>query len=336
MNYVSISWKSEKALETLSTTIYRIGTIILDARSSDITLANRNIKQAQTIVPISTAARSSYANRKKNPQRIRTMPVRRRYFRSNEPKLASRNEQQIQTMEPTKHVPTIDDVKLILRDTVKTCGDDIACCSLLSDGRMIFSCYSSNKMYVIRSDGVLDFTFKSGTRTSHLHYIEESNKLVVTSGFDYTCIKVINMINRKTEKVIDVGSENYGIVHKDGKLFYNGHYAGISFVSLDNGSVTRLVFGTLHRYSSIAMWSDYLYFINENDSVTCCDIQGAFRWKSKLNGFLKDARGITVDTKGYVYVSGFLSNNVVRISPDGAKHKLLISEEKGLNRPQAM
>ncbi|CAC5416453.1 unnamed protein product [Mytilus coruscus] len=66
MNCVSISWKSDKALETLSTTIYKIGNIILKVRSSDVTLANRNNEKAQTIVPIRIEARSSYANRKKN------------------------------------------------------------------------------------------------------------------------------------------------------------------------------------------------------------------------------------------------------------------------------
>ncbi|XP_052075684.1 uncharacterized protein LOC127713096 [Mytilus californianus] len=285
LNHVIISFENENTLKSLPTILNKMGTIILDTRSSDITLTRHKNKQAQIIVPIT-------------------------------------------------YVLTIDDLKLTLRQTVKTIGKDITGCSLLPDGRMIFSCYTSNKIYVIKNDGSLDFTLQPGERTSHINYIEDSQKLVVTSGMD-SSITIIDMKNRKTEKSIKVGSWIYGIVHKDGKLFYNGFEGGLCVVSLDDDSVTQLVNVNLPSNRSIAIWSDHLYYIT-NDSLTCCDLQGKFKWKTDPAAFLNSVLGITVDNHGRVYVSGRHSNNVVVISPDGNKHRVLLSEIDSLKQPKAV
>ncbi|XP_071178297.1 uncharacterized protein [Mytilus edulis] len=249
--------------------------------------------------------------------------------------LSKRKNKQAQIMLPITHVPTIDDIKLTLIQTVKTIEKYIINCSILPDGRMIFSCLVSNQINLMKTDGSLDFKLKRRGRTSHIHYIEESQKLVVTSGTEKS-ITIIDMKNRKTEKLISVGSGIYGIVHKDGKLFYNGCTSGLCVVSLDDDSVTQLVNVTLSQYSSIAIWSDQLYYIDNGNSVTCCDLQGKLKWKFELPEFLKIARGITVDNYGRVYVSGGPSSNVVVISPNGQKHRVLLSQKDGLSYPEAL
>ncbi|XP_063448365.1 uncharacterized protein LOC134727898 [Mytilus trossulus] len=285
MNHVTISFETEHTFETLPTALNKMGTIILDTRSSDVTLTSRKNKEAQIMVP-------------------------------------------------NTHVATIDDINLTLKQTVKTIGTDITDCSLLPDDRMIFS-NNGGQINMMKTDGSLDFTLQTGSLTSHIHYIEDSQKLVVTSGRDKS-IKLIDMKTRKTEKSVKVGSWIYGIVHRDGKLYYNGYGRGLCVVNLDDDSNAQLVSTALSKYSSIPNWSDRFYYINIDDSVTCCDLQGKLKWKLELSAFLKRAMGITVDNDGRVYVSGFASHNVVVISPDGTKHRVLLSEKDGLNKPQAL
>ncbi|CAG2208012.1 unnamed protein product [Mytilus edulis] len=158
---------------------------------------------------------------------------------------------------------------------------------------------------------------RPGQRTSHIFFIEESQKLVVTSG-NVNCIRVIDMKNKKTEKSINVGSQNYGIAHRDGKLFFNGYHGGLNVVSLD------------------AMWSNNLYFINKDNSVSCSNLQGTLKWKLELKGFIECARGITVDNHGRVYVSGYSSHNVIVISLGETKHRLLLSKTDGLHFQQSL
>ncbi|CAC5400536.1 unnamed protein product [Mytilus coruscus] len=257
-------------------------------------------------------------------------------IRSGNTTLTKRKNKQAQIMVPITPVPTIDDIKLTLRQTVKGPRNDITGSCLLPDGRMIFSSYTSDQISVIKTDGTLDFTVQTGMYTSHIHFIEESQKLVVTTGSYNTFIQIIDMKNRKTEKSINVGSENYGIDHKDGKLFYNGGSHGLYVVNLDDYSIKQLVNVPLLMYSSIAVWSDQLYFINIDKSVSYCDLQGGVYWKLGLQAFLRDPRGITVDNYGRVYVSGYTSNNVIVISQDGKKHRILLSEEDGLQNPQPL
>lgn len=189
---------------------------------------------------------------------------------------------------------------------------------------------------MLKTDESLDFTLQPGLFSSHIHFIEDSKKLVVTSSVDKS-ITIIDMKNRKTEKSILVASLIYGIVHKDGKLLYNGCQIRVCVACLDNDSVKKIVNVTLSQYSGIAIWSDQLNYINNDDnSVTCCDLQGKLKWKLELAAFLSDASGITVDLYGRVYVSGYWSDNVVVISPDGDKHRVLLSENDDLQHPQAL
>lgn len=107
-------------------------------------------------------------------------------------------------------------------------------------------------------------------------------------------------------------------------------------MNLKDNSVTQLVNVPLSRFSSIAIWSDNLYFINADNSVTCSDLQGGIKWQVELPALLTNPRRIASDNYGCVYVSGRDSNNVVVISPDGNKHRLLLSETDGLKNPQSL
>ncbi|XP_063448254.1 uncharacterized protein LOC134727794 [Mytilus trossulus] len=270
------------------------------------------------------------------PNQIKKMGTIILDTKAGEATLTNRKNQQAQIMLPNTYVPTIDDITLTLKQTMKTIGIDITSCCLY-DGRMIFSCFNSEQIYVLKTNGSLDFTLNPGSHTSHIYYIEESQKLLVAPGHDFTCITIINMKNRKTEKSIKVGSEIYGIVHKDGNVFYNGGSRGLCVVGLyDDDSITQLVNVRLSTYSSIVMWSDNLYFITYDDTVSCCDLQGTLKWKLEQKNIFTKARGITVDNYGRVYVSCYGSNMVVVISPDGTKHRVLLSKKDGIKNPQAL
>lgn len=141
--------------------------------------------------------------------------------------LTNRKNQQAQMMMPTTPVPTIDNIKLNSKQTVNTKGGDITGSWLLHDGRMIFSCDTTCQIYVLKSDGNLEFALQPGYRTSHINFIEESQTIVVTTGRNSSYIKIIDMKKRKTVNSVYVRSENYGIAYRDGTLFYNGYGRGL-------------------------------------------------------------------------------------------------------------
>jgi DNA-binding beta-propeller fold protein YncE len=94
------------------------------------------------------------------------------------------------------------------------------------------------------------------------------------------------------------------------------------------------------KYSSVYYVStsgDKLYYTDYNThTVTCCDLHGKTQWEFKDNRVLKGPLGISVDNDGNVYVVGGSFNNVVVISPDGQRHRQLLSSKDGLEKPRVL
>ena len=83
--------------------------------------------------------------------------------------------------------------------------------------------------------------------------------------------------------------------------------------------------------------NDRLYYTNSNRSeVVCFDINGTTLWTFTDTSVSKDQRSIAVDDYGNVYVVGPRSANVIVISPDGKKHKQLLSKTDRLDDPWAL
>jgi DNA-binding beta-propeller fold protein YncE len=70
--------------------------------------------------------------------------------------------------------------------------------------------------------------------------------------------------------------------------------------------------------------------------VTCCDLHGTTQWEFKDTRVLKGPVGISVNNDGNVYIVGRRYNNVVVISPDGQRHRQLLSSKDGLEDPRVL
>ena len=82
---------------------------------------------------------------------------------------------------------------------------------------------------------------------------------------------------------------------------------------------------------------DKLYYTNYfTHTVTCCDLHSTTPWKFNDKCVLLYPCGISVDNNGNVYVVGCNSNNVVVISPDGQRHRQLLSSKVGLKNPPVL
>ena len=105
-------------------------------------------------------------------------------------------------------------------------------------------------------------------------------------------------------------------------------------LNLSDKSVSDIINRDMTNVNYVATFGDKLYYTNWNThTVTCCDLQGKAQWKFEDESVLKFPLGISVDNDGNVYVTGRHSNNVMVISPDGQRHKQLLSSKDGLVEP---
>lgn len=101
---------------------------------------------------------------------------------------------------------------------MKRNGDNVTGCCLLPDGRRIFHCFKNKEIYLLKIDKTFNFELQTGMPTSHILFIEESQNLVVSTGHLKSYFTIIDMKNGNSKKSLKVGSDVYGIAHKDGKL----------------------------------------------------------------------------------------------------------------------
>ncbi len=236
--------------------------------------------------------------------------------------------------------PTIsfDNIQLKLKQKIKTKGKIIRGCSFLPGGRMVLSCYDNDIVSFINKEGVNLFKIdkdETGSSTYDTVYIRDNNSVAVSSGWgNNRCITIIDIESQKVVTTISMDTLIIGMAVRGTAIYYCAREKGLKMLNLSDKSVSDIIKSVMSDVYYLATSGDKLYYSNYNTgTVTCCDLHGATQWEFKDKCILQCPRGITVDNDGNVYVVGCYSNNVVVISPDGKRHRQLLSSKDGLVKP---
>jgi DNA-binding beta-propeller fold protein YncE len=235
---------------------------------------------------------------------------------------------------------TVDCIELNLKLKINTKGSFIRGSSLLPDGRMVFSCNSSNTVSFINKEGVELIQIgrdKTGSNTYDTVYIKDTNSVAVsTADGENRCITIIDIESQEVMTTISMDTYVFGMAVR-GRTIYYLSGKGLKMLSLSDQSVGDIIKSNMSGVYYIATSGDNLYYTNSGtDTVTCCDLHGTTQWEFKAERVLENPRGISVDNDGNVYVIGCNSNNVVVISADGQRHRQLLSSEDGLIPPRVL
>jgi len=126
----------------------------------------------------------------------------------------------------------------------------------------------------------------------------------------------------------------YGMASRGITIYYCTENKRLKMLNLSDKSVGDIISSKTSNVNYVATSGDKLYYTGYNtNDVTCCDLHGTVQWEFNGESVLKGPRGISVDNDGSVYVVGRNSNNVVVISPDGHRHRQLLSSKDGLSVP---
>ncbi|XP_071177863.1 uncharacterized protein [Mytilus edulis] len=249
--------------------------------------------------------------------------------------LSRKKTKQAQIMVPTAQRRSIENIKLKKNKTIATQGISINGCCQIPDGRMAFTYFFDMAVRVFSDTGLKDFEVRMPCYAQDILYISKDDTLAVSScGHLKQCIAIINVKRKQITRTISLDSEIYGIALRENNLIYSVQKKGIRIINLSDESITQIVQDKMSPVCYIATFRNQIYHTNsETHAVTCYDRQGKPQWTFKNGSILKDPRGIDVDMDGNVYVTGIGSNNVVVISPDGQRHRELLTASDGLDRP---
>ncbi|CAG2253546.1 unnamed protein product [Mytilus edulis] len=252
----------------------------------------------------------------------------------NDVPFVKKNDKQAQLMirVPAK---SIDNLALTLVQSINTYSRDVRGCTILPDGRMVFTCYSQGCVTVVNQNGTKDFTIKQGNAFDVLYLAD--NVITVTFGYYSSDIHLVDINLKTTKKILNVGSRNDGIAVVDKNLIYCGRAEGLKKISLRDDSVSTIIYSKLSDWSYVTTFNDTIIYTDpDKDTVTCASVRGQVKWNFNGENILKYPLGISVDNDGNVYVIGRDSCNVVVISPDGQRHRQILSTRDGLTNPSVV
>jgi WD40 repeat protein len=236
---------------------------------------------------------------------------------------------------------SVDNIQLKLKQKINIKGEVITGCSLLSDGRMVFSCSHTNTVIFINKEGVELFQIgkdKIGfTKAYNAIFIKDNNSVAVSSGWGGTrCIAIIDIESQKVMTTIYMDTYIYGMAIRGRTIYCCAGSKGIKMLNLNDKSISNINSNMSGVYY-VATSGDKLYYTHTNpNTVTCSDLHGTTQWEFNNKHVLPDPVGISVDNDGNVYVVNKSSSNVVVISPDGQRHRQLLSSKDGLINPRVL
>jgi DNA-binding beta-propeller fold protein YncE len=236
---------------------------------------------------------------------------------------------------------SVENIQLNLKQKINTKERDIRGCSLLPDSRMVFSCSSSDTVRFINKEGVELFQIgkdKTGSNVYDTVYIKDNNSVAVSSGWGSKgCITIIDIESQKVMTTIPMNADIYGMAVRGRTIYYCARNKGLKMLNISDKSVSDIISSSMFGVLYVATSGDKLYYTNyDTHTVTCCDLHGTTQWEFTDSRVLQYSCGISIDNDGNVYVVGHNTNNVVVISPDGQRHRQLLSSKDGLSRPYVL
>jgi DNA-binding beta-propeller fold protein YncE len=234
---------------------------------------------------------------------------------------------------------SVENIQLNLKQKINTKGTNFRGCSLLPDGRMVYTCYHSSVVRFINKEGIQLFQIgkdKTGSNTYDTVYIKDTNSVAVSSGRGHNrCIAIIDVESKEVMTTIPMDTYISGMAVRGRTIYYCAWNKGLRMLNLSDRSVSDIISNSMSGIEYVATTGDKLYYTNTN-TVTCCDLHGTTQWEFKDTRVLQGPRGISIDNDGNVYVVAYSTNNVVVISPDGQRHRQLLSSKDGLSFPRVL
>ncbi|XP_071149001.1 uncharacterized protein [Mytilus edulis] len=205
----------------------------------------------------------------------------------------------------------------------------------ISDDKLLLKQYMGKQLFVCKLDGsnltlielnpnVIDLDYKPQNVT-----LFDKNLAVVSVGG--AGIQIIDLTSLTPGRGIKVDGSCRGITSVKDKIWVNNKSHTLTKVDI-NGEVLKVI------HTTFAPWD---ICANQDGDVYCTDADSNKVFVVSSDGKereiynspdLKGANGVAVDERGDLYVAGYLSDNIHKISNGGQKHDIVLTADDGINK----
>jgi hypothetical protein len=247
--------------------------------------------------------------------------------------------QQNQAQQRVINIPvrSVNDVKLKLKQRIKTGLRDVKGCCILTNGKIAFASCTSGDVIILHKDGSSDIKININIRSGNPCDMTciNSNTIAVSVINKDPRVLVIDLKKRSITSQIKTKSEVWGIACNDGSRNFCASCNGIIRIDLKDKSITLVVRCCLWQWSYVTTNGNNIYYTNNEhgSGVTCCDMNGQIKWKLCNSIGSSQSRGLTTDDNSNLYFVDHSYQQVVVISPDGQIIKVLLSYRSDISAP---
>jgi DNA-binding beta-propeller fold protein YncE len=152
-----------------------------------------------------------------------------------------------------------------------------------------------------------------------------TDKAVVTLPGEES-IQFINTTNNTKDKKIKIGIWCQGVTAVKDKIYIGGD-SKVLILNTDGSRVREITTDRGVTYKLLYNERNDQLLLRQGGRLCCINLDGHFIYRYGISGH----RGLAVDQQGHVYISGYDSNDIHRLSPDGTLRDIVLSEHDGVD-----
>jgi hypothetical protein len=193
--------------------------------------------------------------------------------------------------------------------------------AVTSDNKLLLCDYSHQKVYIYKDYKTYEdeISFTSGPYC--ITVVPCTDKAVVTlPGED--SIQFINTTNNTKDNKINIGEECHSVTAVKNKIYIGGG-SKVLILNTDGSRVREITTdrGCNHNLLYNER-NDQLLLRQDGVRLCCINLDGHVIYRYNISGLL----GLAVDQQGHVYISGLMSDDIHRLSPDGTFRDIILSD----------
>ncbi|XP_071145702.1 uncharacterized protein [Mytilus edulis] len=216
--------------------------------------------------------------------------------------------------------PILRDTKVTLNHqfNIKRESKNLAISGLcvMNNNDIVFADSNSDRLIIHDKNGSFKFEFYTEQENSFDITAVDDVTVAVTSGDDE--MYIVDLSDKKVSKTLQTKDTCYGVQYSNGAMIFTVKEKGIRKISMSDFKSKYIYKNNISWGSYITTFGGNVCFTNrELHTVTLVDSAQNIIWSFSDKNVLQQPYGVTSDIHGNIYVAGYLSNNVVKISHDG-------------------
>jgi DNA-binding beta-propeller fold protein YncE len=189
---------------------------------------------------------------------------------------------------------------------------------------------SHHKVYIYKDYKTYEDEISFTSQPECIAVVPCTDKAVVTLPGENS-IQFINTTNNTKDNKIFIGRGYLSVTAVKDKIYIGGNSKGV--ILNTEGSFVRMIATNLGtNYNLLYNERNDQLLLRQDERLCCVNLDGLVIYRYDISG----VGGLAVDQQGHVYICGYLSHDIHRLSPDGTFRDIVLSKHDGVVRPRSI